>query len=93
MLHELSPFRIYRVRMKNVYVPIEFQYKWTRLYFAYMVQLFSDPGSSTTSLIILNQLNDKVKAHDCMINFFLKKVGLWNKVSLLILHLWKSIYF
>ncbi|XP_052097851.1 nuclear pore complex protein Nup133-like isoform X1 [Mytilus californianus] len=39
-----------------------------------------DPSSRTTSLIILNQLNDKVKAHDYIINF-LKKVGLWDKLK------------
>ncbi|XP_069118196.1 nuclear pore complex protein Nup133-like [Argopecten irradians] len=39
-----------------------------------------DPCSSTTSLIILNQLSDKLRAHDYIISF-LKKVGLWKRLS------------
>lgn len=40
----------------------------------------SDSGSSTTSLIILQQLKDKQRAHEYIINF-LKKLNLWDKVS------------
>ena len=35
--------------------------------------------SASTSLIILHQLEDKLKAHSFMLDF-LKGVGLWDKV-------------
>ena len=43
----------------------------------------SDTGSSTSSLIIIQQLKDKQKAHDYIINF-LKKLNLWEKVMAII---------
>lgn len=39
----------------------------------------SDSGSSTSSLIILQQLKDKQRAHEYIINF-LKKLSLWDKL-------------
>ncbi len=41
-------------------------------------------GSTTTSLLILHQLEDKQMALDCYFGF-LKEVGLWNRVRYLIL--------
>lgn len=41
---------------------------------------FTESGGSTSSLIILQQLKDKQKAHEYIINF-LKKLSLWDKVS------------
>lgn len=37
-------------------------------------------SSISTSLILLHQLEDKIKAHDCFLNF-IKSVGLWEKLS------------
>ncbi|XP_056022353.1 nuclear pore complex protein Nup133-like isoform X3 [Ostrea edulis] len=39
-----------------------------------------DATSSTTSLIIINQLNDKLRAHEYVINF-LKKMNLWKQLN------------
>lgn len=39
-----------------------------------------DATSSTTSLIIINQLNDKLRAHEYVINF-LKKMNLWEQLK------------
>ncbi|XP_062580691.1 nuclear pore complex protein Nup133-like isoform X2 [Saccostrea cucullata] len=40
-----------------------------------------DATSSTTSLIIINQLTDKLRAHEYVINF-LKKMSLWEQLNL-----------
>ncbi|XP_064623081.1 nuclear pore complex protein Nup133-like [Lineus longissimus] len=39
-----------------------------------------DSTSSTNSLIIQHQLQDKLKAHECLLTF-LKDTGLWNRMS------------
>nr|XP_022333914.1 nuclear pore complex protein Nup133-like [Crassostrea virginica] len=39
-----------------------------------------DSTSSTTSFIIINQLNDKLRAHEYVINF-LRKMNLWGKLK------------
>ncbi|XP_070576445.1 nuclear pore complex protein Nup133-like isoform X2 [Ptychodera flava] len=39
-----------------------------------------DAASSTTSLILLHQLEDKLKAHDYFLSF-LKNTGLWDRLS------------
>ena len=41
--------------------------------------MIPDFASSSASLILVHQLDDKLKAHECLVQF-LKNVNLWDRV-------------
>ena len=46
----------------------------------FVLLFFLDSASTTSSLILLHQLEDKMKAHDHLLSF-LQNVGVWDRVS------------